>query len=298
MNRFLETTHDTLVETFNLSVAEKDNTLNYVGSTYSHDNDMIYDGLSRQGARLVTFGPILKNKIFPLSPILELLLDMGTWGMGTPVEIEFAVNLLPVKEGKKEFGVLQMRPLVVSHESDNLEIESNNSEKLICESHQVLGNGVLQDIFDIVLVDYHTFNRAKSHEVAAEVASFNSLLIEQKRPFLLIGVGRWGSLDPWLGIPVGWEQIAGARAIVETSFKDMSVEPSQGSHFFQNITSFMIGYFTVNNFSGKGFVDWDWLLAQSPVDVKEFTRLIRFDKPIIIKMNGHQNKGIIMKPEV
>ena len=298
VNRFLETTHDTLVETFNLSVAEKDNTLNYVGSTYSHDNDMIYDGLSRQGARLVTFGPILKNKIFPLSPILELLLDMGTWGMGTPVEIEFAVNLLPVKEGKKEFGVLQMRPLVVSHESDNLEIESNNSEKLICESHQVLGNGVLQDIFDIVLVDYHTFNRAKSHEVAAEVASFNSLLIEQKRPFLLIGVGRWGSLDPWLGIPVGWEQIAGARAIVETSFKDMSVEPSQGSHFFQNITSFMIGYFTVNNFSGKGFVDWDWLLAQSPVDVKEFTRLIRFDKPIIIKMNGHQNKGIIMKPEV
>jgi CheY-like chemotaxis protein len=297
-NRFLETTHDTLVETFNLSVAEKDGTLNYVGSTYSHDNDMIYDGLSRQGARLVTFGPILKNKIFPLSPILELLLDMGTWGMGTPVEIEFAVNLLPVKAGKKEFGVLQMRPLVVTHEIDNLEIESNNSEKLICESHQVLGNGVLQDIFDVVLVDYHRFNRAKSQEVAAEVASFNSQLIGQKRPYLLIGVGRWGSLDPWLGIPVGWEQIAGARAIVETSFKDMSVEPSQGSHFFQNITSFMIGYFTVNNFSDKGFVDWDWLLAQPTVEVKEFTRLIRFDKSIIIKMNGHQNKGIIMKPEV
>jgi|WetSurMetagenome_2_1015567.scaffolds.fasta_scaffold23333_3 CheY-like chemotaxis protein len=298
INRFLETTHDTLVETFNLSVAEKDGTLNYVGSTYSHDNDMIYDGLSRQGARLVTFSPILKNKIFPLSPILELLLDMGTWGMGTPVEIEFAVNLLPVKAGKKEFGVLQMRPLVVTHEMDNFEIETNNSEKLICESHQVLGNGLLQDIYDVVLVDFHTFNRAKSREVASEVASFNRQLIDQNRPYLLIGVGRWGSLDPWLGIPVGWEQIAGARAIVETSFKDMSVEPSQGSHFFQNITSFMIGYFTVNNFSDKGFVDWDWLLAQPTIDIKEFTRLIRFDKPIIIKMNGHQNKGIIMKPEV
>ena len=297
-NRFLETTHDTLVETFNLAVAEKDNTLNYVGATYSHDNDMIYDGLSRQGARLVTFGPILKNKIFPLSPILELLLDMGTWGMGTPVEIEFAVNLSSVKAGKKEFGVLQMRPLVVSHEYDNLIIENTSADKLICESHQVLGNGILQDIFDIVLVDYHKFNRAKSHEVAAEVASFNSQLISQKRPYLLVGVGRWGSLDPWLGIPVGWEQIAGARAIVETSFKDMSVEPSQGSHFFQNITSFMIGYFTVNNVSEKGFVDWDWLLAQKPLEVKEYTRLIRFDKQIIIKMNGHQNKGIIMKPEV
>ena len=111
-------------------------------------------------------------------------------------------------------------------------------------------------------------------------------------------MGRWGSLDPWLGIPVGWEQIAGARAIIETSFKDMTVEPSQGSHFFQNITSFMIGYFTVNNISEKGFVDWDWLLLQKPLEIKEFTRLIRFEKPIVIKMNGHQNKGIIMKPEV
>ena len=297
-NRFMETTHDTLVETFNLSISEKDGTLNPVGSVYSPDNDMIYDGLSRQGSRLVTFGPILKNKIFPLSSILELLLDMGTWGMGTPVEIEFAVNLLSAKGGKKEFGVLQMRPLVVSYEVDNIDIESNNSEKLICKSNQVLGYGIIQDIFDIVFVDFHTFNRAKSREVAMEVASFNRQLIDQRRPYLLIGVGRWGSLDPWLGIPVGWEQIAGARAIVETSFKDMSVEPSQGSHFFQNITSFMIGYFTVNNISDKGFVDWDWLLNQKPVEVKEFTRLIRFNKPVVIKMNGHQNKGIILKPEV
>jgi hypothetical protein len=199
---------------------------------------------------------------------------------------------------KKDFGVLQMRPLVVSHEVDNLDIEVNNSDKLICESNQVLGYGIMQDIYDIVFVDYHTFNRAKSRDVAAEVASFNRKLIDQKRPYLLIGVGRWGSLDPWLGIPVTWEQIAGARAIVETSFKDMSVEPSQGSHFFQNITSFMIGYFTVNNKSERGFVDWDWLSLQEPVEEKEFTRLIRFNKPIVIKMNGHQNKGIIMKPEV
>lgn len=296
--RFIETTHDILVETFNLSVAEKDYTLNYVGATYSDDNDMIYDGLSRPGARLVNFGPILKNKIFPLAPILELLLDMGTWGMGTPVEIEFAVNMSSIKGSKKEFGVLQMRPLVVSHEVDHLNIEDDIKENLICDSHQVLGNGILQDIFDVVLVDYHTFNRARSREVAAEVAAFNSLMIEEKKPYLLIGVGRWGSLDPWLGIPVTWEQIAGARAIVETSFKDMSVEPSQGSHFFQNITSFMIGYFTVNNFSDKGFIDWDWLLSQKPIITKEFTRLVRFEKPIIIKMNGHKNRGIIMKPEV
>jgi CheY-like chemotaxis protein len=298
VNRFVETTHDTLVETFNLSVSEKDGTLNFVGSTYSHDNDAIYDGLGRSGARLVSFGPILKNKIFPLAQIVELLLDMGTWGMGTPVEIEFAVNLSPSNGKKREFGVLQMRPLVVSQEVEELDLDENNVDHLICQSSQVLGNGRMNDIYDIVFVDYHKFDRSKSRDVAAEVALLNNQLINQKRPYLLIGVGRWGSLDPWLGIPVGWEQIAGARAIIETSFKDMTVEPSQGSHFFQNITSFMIGYFTVNTSSRKGFVDWDWLLEQTPIEVKQYTRLIRFKNPIVIKMNGHQNKGIILKPEV
>jgi CheY-like chemotaxis protein len=298
VNRFVETTHDTLVETFDLSVAEKDTTLNSVGGTYSHDNDAIYDGLARPGLRVVTFGPVLKNKMFPLAQIIELLLDMGTWGMGTPVEIEFAVNLFPPKGMNKEFGVLQMRPLVISQEVEELDLDENNVDHLICQSHQVLGNGLVHDIFDVVLVDYHKFERAKSRDVAAEVSLFNNQLVAQRRPYLLIGVGRWGSLDPWLGIPVGWEQIAGARAIVETSFKDMTVEPSQGSHFFQNITSFMIGYFTVNTTSNASFVDWDWLLKQEPVEVKQFTRLIRFNNPIVIKMNGHQNRGIILKPEI
>jgi hypothetical protein len=297
VNRFLETTHDTLVETFDLSIAENDGTLNSVGGTYSHDNDAIYDGLGRPGLRLVTFGPVLKNKLFPLAQIIELLLDMGTWGMGTPVEIEFAVNQFPSSGMKKEFGVLQMRPLVISQEVEEINLDENNVDHLICQSHQVLGNGLIQDIYDVVLVDYHKFDRAKSRSVAAEVALFNSQLVVQRKPYLLIGVGRWGSLDPWLGIPVGWEQIAGARAIIETSFKDMTVEPSQGSHFFQNITSFMIGYFTVNATSTKSFVDWDWLLQQEPIEVKEYTRHIRFNKPIVIKMNGHQNRGIILKPE-
>jgi hypothetical protein len=146
-------------------------------------------------------------------------------------------------------------------------------------------------------VDYEKFNRAKSRDVASEVASFNNKLIEESRPYLLVGVGRWGSLDPWLGIPVTWEQIAGARTIIETSFKDMAVEPSQGSHFFQNITSFMVGYFTINSVQNNGFVDWNWLLKQQPVEQKNYTKLIRFANPLVIKMNGHENKGIILKPE-
>lgn len=290
-------TYDKLVKNFGLEIAEVDGTLNYVGSTYIADNDAIYDGLSREGLRIVTFGPILRNKLFPLSNILELLLEMGNWGMGTAVEMEFAVKM-PTEPGKnKEFGLLQIRPLVVSHDFEDLTIEQVKKEKLICQSSRVLGNGIINDIYDAIVVDYDLFDRAKSKEVAAEVASFNAQLIKEKKPYLLIGVGRWGSLDPWLGIPVNWDQIAGAKAIVETSFKDLAVEPSQGSHFFQNITSFMIGYFTVSSLQADDFVDWDWLLKQEPENCKTFTKHIRFKHPLIIKMNGHENQGIITKPE-
>jgi CheY-like chemotaxis protein len=289
-------THDKLLNKFELDVAEKDGTLSYIAATYSHENYAIYDGLSRAGPRLVTFGPLLRNKLFPLPEILNLLLDMGTWGMGTPVEIEFAVNMNIGQKKPKEFGLLQMRPLVVSFEAEELDIESYEKPQLICQSNQVLGNGSINDIYDIIFVDYNKFDRAKSREVAKEVSMFNSKLIEQNKPYLLIGVGRWGTLDPWLGIPVTWDQIAGAKAIIETSFKEMSVEPSQGSHFFQNITSFMIGYFTVNEYT-KGFVDWDWLLEKKPVEEMNFTKHICFNSPIVIKMNGHINKGIILKPE-
>lgn len=290
-------THDMLLKKYNLKTAEDDGSLQYVGSTHSPDNDRIYDGLSRDGMRLVTFGPILRNRLFPLSQILELLLDMGTWGMGTPVEIEFAVNMSSDDEKPKEFGILQMRPLVIHHEIEELIIDDFRKEEVICYSTQILGNGLIEDIHDIVYVDYEIFDRAKSIDVAKEVSYFNSKLLEENKPYLLIGVGRWGSLDPWLGIPVTWEQIAGARVIIETGFKEFSVTPSQGTHFFQNITSFMIGYFTVNS-EKSGVINWEWILNQKPVESKKFTKHIKFDNPITIKMNGQENKGIILKPEV
>ncbi|GBD88823.1 phosphoenolpyruvate synthase [bacterium BMS3Abin03] len=290
-------THDMLVKSYQLDVAEKDGTLNYVGATYSPDNDAIYDGLARSGPKVVTFGPILKNKLYPLPQILQLLLDIGTRGIGTPVELEFAVNLSSPKGGKKEFGLLQMRPLVIKQEDDELEIESFKEDDLICQSNQVLGHGIVDDVYDIIVVDYHKFERSKSRDVAAEVTAFNYKMLNANRPYLLIGVGRWGSLDPWLGIPVTWEQIAGAKAIVETSFKDMIVKPSQGSHFFQNITSFMIGYFTINPEQNEGILDWDWLLNIKPFERKHYTRHLRFKEPIVIKMNGHKNEGIILKPK-
>ncbi|MBD3216993.1 MAG: response regulator [candidate division Zixibacteria bacterium] len=282
---------------YDLETAEKDGTLAYVGSTYSVENNVITDGLSRSGPRVITFAPILKNRLFPLPEILNMIMEMGSWGMNSPVEIEFAVNLNTPKGRPKEFAFLQIRPLVKSHEADELNIDDVAEDKLICQSPQVLGNGLIDDIYDIVVVDRNRFDRSKSVEVAEEVTKYNSELFSEGIPYLLIGVGRWGSADSWLGIPVTWDQISGARVIVETGFKGFKVVPSQGSHFFQNITSFMVGYFTVNSYFKGGFVDWEWLNQQKAVSKMKFTRHLRFKRPVTIKMNGHNHRGIIIKPE-
>jgi len=285
-------TAEQLVLRYDLASAEEDHTLYHVGSTYSAENDAVYDGVSRPGKRVVTFAPILKHKAFPLAEILDVLLELGTWGMGTPVEIEYAVNM-NVKP--KEFAMLQMRPLVISHENEELDVEANK-EDMICSSGQVLGNGAINDIYDIVFVDFHKFDRSKTRQTATEISILNSKLVSQNRPYLLIGVGRLGSFDHWLGIPVTWDQIAGASVIVETGFKDFSVSPSQGSHFFQNITSFRVGYFTVNSIDDSAFLDWNWLLSQTPVEELTYTKHLRFDNPLTVKINGHKNKGVILKP--
>lgn len=291
------TTQDTLVKKYGLNIAERDGTLALVGSTYSPENDIVRDGIARSGTRLVTFAPILRTKIFPLPQILELLLDMGTWGMGTPVEIEFAVSMSALPGKPREFGLLQMRPLVLSREMEELNLDDIDPAQVICTSHQVLGNGVSNDLHDIVIVDIHSFERSKTQDIAKEVSRFNEKLISQNRPYLLIGLGRWGTLDPWLGIPIKWDQISGARAIVESGFKDIDVTPSQGSHFFQNITSFMVGYFTINSRVKEGFVDWEWLLSREPIEAKVYTRHLQFERPLVVKINGHQHRGVILKPE-
>ena len=293
----LHDTHDTLVTTHTLAEAEEDGTLHYVGSTYSPDDDSIHDGILRRGRRVVTFAPVLRHKIFPLPEIFQLLLDMGSWGMGTPVEMEFAVNLSVPPGVPAHFGLLQIRPLVLHREAEELDLEIVEPGQLVCQSMKALGHGVSKDIFDIVVVDKEKYDRGKSLQVASEVGEFNRKLVAERKPYLLVGVGRWGSLDPWLGIPVKWDQIAGARVIIEAGFKDFDVTPSQGTHFFQNITSFGVGYFTVSSDGRDGFVDWSWIAEQSAVEEREFTRHIRLSSPIEVRINGQQNRGIIYKPK-
>jgi len=282
---------------FGLDAAESDGTLHMLGSTYARDNHAIYDGLSRPGARVVSFAPVLKHDVFPLSAILDQLMKIGEDALARPVEIEFAVRLPHRPDEAADFGFLQIRPLALSSDAQEVGSENLDPARLLCQSSKVLGNGRMQDLHDIVVVDFHRFERARSQEVAESITHFNTKLTETGTPYLLIGVGRWGSDDPWLGIPVAWEQISGARVIVEAGFRDFRVTPSQGSHFFQNLMAFRVGYFTVNPDAGEGFVDWQWLASQPSVEEQGSVRHLRCASPVVVLMNGKTSQGMIFKPE-
>lgn len=281
---------------FALQAAEADGTLQAVASTYSRDNDAVYDGMSRPGTRIVSFAPVLKQEVFPLAPILQQLARVGEHALGQPVEIEFAVSMPQHAGDLAEFGFLQIRPLVLSGEGEELRMGDVDPEDLVCRSAMVLGNGRIQNLRDVVVVDFHRFERGHSQEVAEAVAHFNANLSLENRPYLLIGVGRLGSNDPWLGIPVEWDEISGARVIVEAGFRDFRVIPSQGSHFFQNLMAFQVGYFTVNPDAGEGSVDWGWLAAQPATEESGCVRHLRFNHSLLVVMNGKAREGMIFKP--
>jgi len=281
---------DEHVQSYELRVAEADGTLRWVASTYSAENDALYDGVSREGTRVVTFAPVLRQKDLPLAAALDALCRLGASGIGAPVEIEFAVDVKA-----RKMGVLQMRPLVINREMEALDLDSIATETILCRSTQVLGHGVIRDLRDIVVVAAGTFDRSRSQHVAREIGALNARLVEEHRDYLLIGPGRWGSNDPLLGIPVKWEQISGARAIVESGFRDMSVDPSQGSHFFQNLTAFQVGYFSVNPRLRNSFVDWDWLASQRAVHESPLVRHIRLEQGVTVTMNGRDRRGVIVK---
>ena len=301
---------------FALDSAQTDNTLQAVASTYSRDNHAIYDGVSQPGARIVTFAPMLKHGTFPLAEILDELVRAGEDALGNPVEIEFAVRLPHQPSATvctdaasrvsasataqispvAEFGFLQIRPLTLARDTESLVLDEVRPDQLICRSHKVLGNGSIDNLHDVVVVDSQRFERSRSQEVATAVAQFNRRLNEQNRPYLLIGVGRWGSTEPWLGIPVEWDEISGARVIVEAGFRDFRVTPSQGSHFFQNLTAFQIGYFTVNPDAGEGSVDWQWLTEQPAIEEQGCVRHLQFAESIRVVMNSRTSQGVIFKP--
>jgi len=285
------------VSQLDLAKAEEHGALHWVGSVYSPDNDAVYDGISRHGVRLVTFAPVLKTGLFPLPEVLGSLLELGSSSMGCPVEIEFAVNMKPETGAAPEFAFLQIRPMTIDAEAENLDaiLESTPPDSILCTTRQALGHGREQEICDVVYVRPSSFDRSKTVEVAGEVEILNKKLVDDERPYLLIGPGRWGTADRWLGIPVEWYQISGVRTIIETEMEELSVTPSEGTHFFQNLTSLGIGYFNVHRGEMGGRIDYEWLDSLEAIDETVFLRHIRLERPLDIRVDGRSRKGLILK---
>ena len=275
-----------------LTVAEEHGTLNFVGSTFSAPDNRLYDGLHHQGLRVVTFANILKHGVFPLAEILSELLRMAEKGMGTAAEIEFAVNLDPRRETKDEFHFLQVRPLVLTDSLVDINTEQMTPDEALCYSEHVLGNGIFR--VELVLwVDPGDFAPERSRQVAELVGQENARLAREGERCLLLGPGRWGSSDPWLGIPVTWPQISQALAVIEVGDSRFNAEPSQGSHFFQNLTSMRIGYFTVHPKYPRDWINWELLRRQPLVRKWDCLRLSRPQKPLVVSMDGRSGKGVI-----
>jgi hypothetical protein len=275
--------------------AETDGTLAYVGSTYSTDNDRLYDGTSRPGIKIVTFAPILKSKIFPLDDIIRLLLHLGSSGMNSPIEIEFAAELSNNTNNPHEFGFLQIRPMAADTFLEDISVGQIDEDRLVCKSSQALSNGRINNIRDIVYVRPDTFDRSRTMEIAEQVGRFNQTFKENKKPYLLIGPGRWGTADRWLGIPASWDQISSARVIIEAAYGDFSVTPSFGTHFFQNLIAFQIGYLTVTKIDDNNFIDWHWLNSQQVTGQTEYIRHISPEKPLQVLIDGRNGRAAILR---
>jgi hypothetical protein len=262
-----------------------------VSSTYFPQEHRIRDGFQNGGVPVVTFAGVLKHRSLPLAEILADILETGRKGVGCAVEIEFAVN--PFAAPKPVFDLLQIRPMAVARQKRDVQITPEEIARAFCYSTMALGNGMVGDIADVIFVDPESFDVARTIEIAAEVSRLNKQLAAQNRRYLLIGPGRWGSADRWLGIPVKWSDISGVRAMVETTAETLRADPSQGSHFFHNITSLDISYLTAGS-GGEGFIDWKWLKVQPPQTTTAHLRHLRLSKPLTIKIDGRNSSAVIM----
>ena len=274
--------------------AEKDDSLRWIVSTFDPMDQCIYDGYYEgKNRKIISFAGVLQHGVFPLPELLQKVLMYGQEEMGRPVEIEFAVNLHQDKTG--EFYLLQIRPMVDNKMQLDEDITVIPDEDCIIRSHNAIGHGIINDIVDIVYVKTDGYSASNNPAIADEVERINRGFLNRGESYVLVGPGRWGSSDPWLGVPVKWPHISGAKVIVEAGLTDYRVDPSQGTHFFQNLTSFGVGYFTVNDYIGDGVYDRDFLNSLPAVEETEHVRHVRLEKPMCIKIDGMKQEGVIMR---
>lgn len=276
--------------------ADSDGTLKLTSSTYDPYDMIIRDGYYPGGRKIISFVNILEHEKFPLAETLVQILHIGESEMGRPIEIEFAMNIHPENPEKATFYLLQIRPIVDNKEVMEEDISGISNPETILSSTSVLGHGIVNDIHDVVYIKSGAFSASNNQLIAYEIEKLNRQFTAEEKGFVLVGPGRWGSSDPWLGIPVKWPHISNARVIVECGLENYRVDPSQGTHFFQNLTSFGVGYFTINPFKQDGWFDEEFLNQQPAITESTYLRHVRFEKPIIIKMDGKKSIGVVMKP--
>ncbi len=279
-----------------IGVAEHHNALKFVASTFDLHSNQLRDGMFYEGKRIVTFSNILNHNVFPLPQVISEALDMGHKAMNKHVEIEFAVNLDRPKGQPKIFNLLQIRPIVENKEIVDINLEDTPYQETLLFSHNAMGNGTIKGLFDVIYVRPDSFNAAKNQDVAVMIDNLNQKMVHEKRYYILIAPGRWGSSDPWLGIPVKWPQISNARVIVESGLENYRIDPSQGTHFFHNLTSFRVGYFTINPYIHDGYYDVDFLSKQAAEFENEYLRHVKFIKELPVKIDGRKHTGIVFKP--
>ena len=281
----------------NLKDADADGSLKFIVSTYDPYDQVIRDGYYPGGRKILSFVNVLQHEVFPLADTLDQILHVGQDEMGRPIEIEFAVNIDPQNPGFATFYLLQVRPIVDNKEVMEEDLTLVEQEDTILTSTSVLGHGIVTDVQDIIYVKTGAFCSSNNQSIAYDIEKMNRQFTGEEKNYVLVGPGRWGSSDSWLGIPVKWPHISNARVIVECGLENYRVDPSQGTHFFQNLTSFGVGYFTINPFKGDGWFDEGYLSSLPAVEETEYLRHVRFDKPVVIKMDGKKSLGVVLKPE-
>ena len=276
-----------------IQCAEEDGALNYSASVYDVNSDRMVPGLTGKGPRVINFSPILEYGTLELNRLIRAILKICEEASGTAVEIEFAVTLDNERGLPARLGFLQVRPMVVSTEKVEISEQDYKDKKLLLSSDRVLGNGIINYITDIVYATPEAFDLKYSEVMAKEIEEINAKMQKEGRKYLLIGFGRWGSSDPWLGIPVKWGQISEAKVIVESTLPEIKIDLSQGSHFFHNITSFQVLYFSVKT-DNESKIDWKWLEEQETIDNKSYIKHIKLKSPMLIKSDGKSSRGIII----
>ena len=273
--------------------AERHGNLKHCASVYDVDNNIIYPGINKQGPRIINFANILKYNYIPLAKTIEVVLDVIKEALGSPVEIEFAVDLTKDKDNKASFYLLQIKPLIGSAQDYEIDLDKINKKSIILFTEKGMGNGILKTIQDVIYVDNSLFDKSQTEEMAKEIDILNKKMMEENRQYILIGPGRWGTRDKWIGIPVNWPQISNAKIIVETSLEDYPLDASSGSHFFHNVTSMNVGYFSVQTSSSKSYISYNILDEQKLIEKTKFFRHIRFEKPIKVRMDGKKRISVI-----